>query len=252
MTTAVIPCGGRGTRLGTLTRTTPKELLPLRGHPLLAWTLREAAQAGIDRAVIVTSPEKPEIARFLSARPPDRLTVSLVVQPEPHGLGDAITRARAAAGGDTVAVMLPDNFFDHAPQPPVATVLHAHRATGRAAVLLAEIARPDAPATGATGRARYVPRPDGWVDVVAVGAKGGTRFDTGTSPTAVTPIGRLASGPELFDLLEAERARLAPGQELDDVPVLQRLAAAGRLVGVLLRGTFYDLGIPEGYAAAQS
>ena len=68
MTTAVIPCGGRGTRVASLGAAVPKELLPVAGKPLLQWTLEEAAAAGIERTVVVTSPAKPEIARFLSDR----------------------------------------------------------------------------------------------------------------------------------------------------------------------------------------
>jgi dTDP-glucose pyrophosphorylase len=47
VTVAVIPCGGRGTRLAHLTRGTSKELLPIAGKPLLQWTLEEAGAAGL-------------------------------------------------------------------------------------------------------------------------------------------------------------------------------------------------------------
>jgi NDP-sugar pyrophosphorylase family protein len=57
-------------------------------------------------------------------------------------------------------------------------------------------------------------------------------------------------GPEVFERWERLRAGLAPGAELDDVPLLQTLAAEGRLVGVVLDGPFFDAGVPEGYTAA--
>jgi hypothetical protein len=43
---------------------------------------------------------------------------------------------------------------------------------------------------------------------------------------------------------------LPSGAELDDVPVLQRMLAGGRLVGRRMRGRFLDLGLPEGFAEA--
>jgi UTP-glucose-1-phosphate uridylyltransferase len=43
---------------------------------------------------------------------------------------------------------------------------------------------------------------------------------------------------------------LPPGAELDDVPVLQRLARRGELVGVRCGAEFYDVGVPEGYRQA--
>src|SRR5439155_14682131 len=54
----------------------------------------------------------------------------------------------------------------------------------------------------------------------------------------------------VFDLFDSQRRGLAPGAELDDVPVLQALARSNRLVGVVLAADFFDAGIPEGYRAA--
>ena len=238
MTTAVIPCGGRGTRLAARYPDTPKELLPVAGKPLLEWTLEEAAAAGLERVVVVTSPLKPLIAQYLSDRQTVRPSVAVVVQPEPRGLGDAITCARDHVGGDDVAVLLPDNLFPKSVNA-IAPVLAARRATGLAAVLLAQ--RPAS--AGATGRASVRRRPDGLLQVEAVASKG-----VATGKTA--PIGRMVFGSDVFERLERLRAGLAPGAELDDVPLLQTLAAAGRLVGVELDGPFYDAGVPEGYTAA--
>ncbi len=250
MATAVIPCGGRGSRIAATAGAIPKELLPVAGKPLLQWTLEEAVTAGIERAVIVTSPDKPQIPEFLSAHPTVRPSVAVAVQPEPRGLGDAIACARPAVGTDTIAVMLPDNLFRSG--CPIHAVLEAHRRTGQSVVLLAEIGARRAAARGATGQVRYRVRPDGLCDVAAIAGKGrrDERFDPGPTRSAVTAIGRMAFDTSVFDLLEAERRRLAPGAELDDVPLLQALAAAGRLVGVLFTGDFFDTGVPEGYQAA--
>jgi len=249
--TAVIPCGGQGTRIAAVARGLPKELLPVAGKPLLEWTLEEAAAAGLTRAVVVSSPDKASaLEAHVTARPPAGLTTAIVLQPHARGLGDAITCARAAVGADDVAVLLPDNLFTRG--PAILPVLDARRRTGRAAVLLAEIRARDAATKGATGTVRCRARADGLLDVDDLadkGAKGG-RFDPGAAPSALTAIGRMAFGPDIFDLLEDIRGTLAPGAELDDVPALQRLARGGRLVGVLAAGPFYDVGVPEGYADA--
>ena len=48
-----------------------------------------------------------------------------------------------------------------------------------------------------------------------------------------------------------ELARSTPfGAELDDVPVMQRLARRGALAGVKWRARFFDVGVPEGYRDA--
>ena len=49
---AMVLCAGMGTRLGGLTRETPKPLLPVGGEPLLAHTLRHLAWHGFTDVVI--------------------------------------------------------------------------------------------------------------------------------------------------------------------------------------------------------
>lgn len=51
---AIILSAGQGRRLGDLTRTAPKCLLPLGGRSLLDWQLAALAAAGMEEAVIVT------------------------------------------------------------------------------------------------------------------------------------------------------------------------------------------------------
>ena len=86
--TAIIPCGGLGTRLLPMTRWIPKELLPVALIPLIHWALSEVAEAGLTRAIVVTNPAKPilgQVAREFKAR--SRLDVVLVSQDSPAGLG---------------------------------------------------------------------------------------------------------------------------------------------------------------------
>src|SRR5260370_6950195 len=120
-----MPWRAQGTRTAAAARGLPKELLPVAGKPLLEWTLAEAAAAGLTRAVVVSSPDKaPALEAHVTARPPAGLSAVVVLQPQPRGLGDAITCARAAVGTDDVALPLPDNLFARgpatlpAPDPP--------------------------------------------------------------------------------------------------------------------------------------
>jgi UTP-glucose-1-phosphate uridylyltransferase len=66
----------------------------------------------------------------------------------------------------------------------------------------------------------------------------------------VTPIGRMAFPGGILEEFEAVERELPRGVELDDVPVLQRLARRGALAGVVSQARFYDVGVPEGYHAA--
>src|SRR6201994_1424527 len=109
--TAVVPAAGLGTRFLPATKTVPKELLPVVDTPGIELVAAEAAEAGAERLVIVTSPGKDGVvAHFvedlvlegtLEARGKHRILekarragalikVESVVQKEPLGLGHAV------------------------------------------------------------------------------------------------------------------------------------------------------------------
>ncbi len=242
--TAIIPCGGLGTRLAPITRWVPKEMLPVALKPLLHWALDEAAGAGLLRAIVVTNPLRPMV-EAAARQYPGSLELEFVPQPHPRGLGDALLRARDALAGAPFAVLLADNLF--AGGNPTAQVLETRRRTGLATVLLVEVSREEAGTKGATGRASVTTHADGTLRVTAVADKGAGRFDPGPDESAMTPIGRMAFHGDVFDEFTDVARELPTGAELDDVPVIQRLARRGALAGVALAGRFFDVGVPEGY-----
>jgi UTP--glucose-1-phosphate uridylyltransferase len=245
--TAVIPCGGLGTRLHPITRWLPKEMLPVALRPVLHWTLDEAADAGLLRAIIITNPHKPML-EAVARNYPGPLDLEFVPQSHPRGLGDALLRARDQLGGAPFVALLPDNLFQG--PNPTSAVLETHRRTRLATVLLAEITQGEAGSKGATGRAAVEPAEDGTLRVTDVADKGSGRFDLGGAARAVTPIGRMAFHGDVLDEFEEVDRSTPVGGELDDVPVMQRLARRGALAGVLSEARFFDVGVPEGYRDA--
>lgn len=63
---AVIPVAGHGTRLLPLTKSIPKELLPLGGKPVLQHVVEELQAAGMRELAMVTSKSKDAIGRHFS------------------------------------------------------------------------------------------------------------------------------------------------------------------------------------------
>jgi UTP--glucose-1-phosphate uridylyltransferase len=245
--TAVIPCGGLGTRLHPITRWIPKEMLPVGLKPVLYWTLDEAADAGLLRAIIITNPHKPML-EAVARNYPGPLELEFVPQDHPRGLGDALLRAQDQLAGSPFVALLPDNLF--LGPNPTALVLATYHQTGLSTVLLAEIERKEAGSKGATGRAAIERLEDGTLRVTALADKGAGRFDTAGQHAAMTPIGRMAFTGEILREFEEVGRSLGPGVELDDVPVMQRLARRAALAGVICSARFFDVGVPEGYREA--
>jgi UTP--glucose-1-phosphate uridylyltransferase len=245
--TAVVPCGGLGTRLHPITRWIPKEMLPVGLKPVLYWTLDEAADAGLLRAIIITNPHKPML-EVVARGYPGPLELEFVPQDHPRGLGDALLRAKDELAGSPFVTLLPDNLFQG--PNPTAALMATYRATRLPTGLRAEIAQEDANAKGPTGRAAVRNAPDGSLRVTGLADKGAGRFTTAGEQVAMTPIGRMAFPADIFNEFEEVGRGLGPGVELDDVPVLQRLARRDALAGVVSPARFFDVGIPEGYREA--
>lgn len=126
---AIIPAAGLGTRFLPSTKCTPKEMLPVLDKPVIQYVVEEALEPeGVDDAIIVTSPGKPELLSYFQ---PDRslegllrergkaayadavaeagsMPVDFRYQYEPRGLGHAIRSAADAVAGESFLVLLGD------------------------------------------------------------------------------------------------------------------------------------------------
>jgi UTP-glucose-1-phosphate uridylyltransferase len=170
----------------------------------------------------------------------------------PRGLADAIRLGALVLPGEAFAVLLPDNLF--LPPSPLARLVAIAAASGEHAVLVARMNGETARGKGGSAPATVTPLgpdPDG-VRITAVGAKRPKgQLELGAAERFDTPIGRYALQADVAQEIGAVERALAAGEELDDVPLLARLAAAGRLRGLVYETPFADVGNPDGYRAAQ-
>ena len=129
--TVVFPVAGIGSRFLPVTKTVPKELLPILNIPLIEYAVNEARKAGIERFIFVSSSEKKSILdyfkkdikleSYLKNKNSNLLkgmeknlisddSLIEVIQEEPLGLGHAIWCARDYIDGP-FAVILPDDLI---------------------------------------------------------------------------------------------------------------------------------------------
>ena len=133
ITHAVIPVAGFGTRMLPLSKSVPKELLPLGNRPAIHYVVAEAIAAGIKHIVLVGHAQKSAIENYFDINAeldtqlrhkgkdqladslnwlPEDVTVSMIRQGKPLGLGHAVLAARPIIGANDFAVMLPDVVLD--------------------------------------------------------------------------------------------------------------------------------------------
>ena len=102
---------GEGRRLRPLTERFAKPVLPMDGRPVIGTLLRELADAGVERATVVTGHLAEQVEALVGDGAAFGLAVSFVRQPEPLGSADAVLRAVRAAARPPLVVTAADTVF---------------------------------------------------------------------------------------------------------------------------------------------
>jgi glucose-1-phosphate thymidylyltransferase len=88
-----------------------KMMIPVHGRPFLDYVLGTLADAGVTDVALVVAPDHEAVRDYYRARPPERLALTFVVQPEPRGTANAVAAARHWAAGDPFLVLNADNLY---------------------------------------------------------------------------------------------------------------------------------------------
>lgn len=267
---AVIPAAGLGTRFLPVTKAMPKEMLPIVDVPTIQLVIEEARQAGIEQIVLVSCHGKSlledhfdiayeledtlrrrgktELAAEVAALS-RRVNLVTVRQKEPLGLGHAVLAARAVAGDEPVAVLLPDDLIDSDGfgRPGIGQLLDEFQRQGGGAGVIALVEVP--------------PGQEHLYGVVAGDVVPGSeerllrlrelveKPPPGTAPSRLAIIGRYVLPREIWGFLD----RTPPGKngEIQLTDALKILVTeGGGCYGLRFRGQRYDAGDRLGYLQA--
>jgi len=129
---AVIPAAGLGTRLLPITKSQPKEMMPVLNKPAIQYVVEEASSSGFDQILIITNRNKKvmedhfdrnlELRELLQNKGKDEALAKLkkieeladlfyLRQKEQKGLGDAVLCSEAYVGREDFAVLLGDDII---------------------------------------------------------------------------------------------------------------------------------------------
>lgn len=106
---AVILAAGLGTRLRPYTLETPKPLLPVRGRPILDWTLG-ALPRRVNRVIVAVNYLAEQIEAYLRSQT-HFAEWQTVRQTEPLGTGDAVRSCRDHIRSEQFLVMNGDDLY---------------------------------------------------------------------------------------------------------------------------------------------
>lgn len=222
---AVFLVGGKGTRLGEATRTTPKPLLPIApGLRFLDLPLEEAARHGFTDIILLAGHLGEQVEEAYQGVRIREAQIRVIREPEPQGTGGAL---RFAAGELAPWFLMSngDSFFD---------------------INLRALATEPSDAFSARLALREVP------DASRYGAVS----LEGDAVTAFREKSASATGPALINggvyLMSRDVLGRIKGPCSIEQDIFPPLAAEGRLRGAAFQGYFLDIGLPDTYAQAQA
>jgi UTP--glucose-1-phosphate uridylyltransferase len=252
----VIVTAGYGTRFLPVTKTVPKEMLPLVTRPSIDFIVEEFAASGITEILFITSRRKKALEDYLDREreleaafeaagdtkkldliAPPAITCYFVRQAEMRGTGHALLLARGFVGSEPFVVAYPDDL--HFGSPPLARqLIDTWEKTG--CTVLATLHEPPD-----INRYGLISIADDGLHVTGIVEKP----PRGKEPSREASIGRFLYAPDFMPELESEWKHHGAG-EFFHTPAVLSLARKGRVVYHRVQGERLDTGDPAGYLEA--
>jgi UTP--glucose-1-phosphate uridylyltransferase len=243
--TAVIPVAGRGTRFHPVTKVVAKELLPLVDTPILHHIVLEAARAGIQRIVLITSKGKTGLEDYFDSDLDDdllrKIDIISVRQGAPKGLGHAVLCAKPIVGNEPFAVLLGDDVIDSEVSVTKQLIETFQRHENSPVVGVMEVADEDTSKYGIVG-GKEVSKDTFLLDTLVEKPK------TEDAPSRLAIPGRYILTPDIFPLLESSKTGV--GGEIQLTDSLQALAKKRKMYAYRFKGQRFDAGDKFGYMEA--
>ena len=259
----MFPVAGLGTRFLPITKTVPKEMLPIIDKPLIQYAVNEAIEAGCDMLVFVTNRYKHAIADYFdrayeiehkleqSGRLellqvvrhvlPDGVRAVFVTQPEALGLGHAVLCAKCVIGDEPFAVMLPDDLIWTRGPGALSQMANVAEQEQCSVIAVQQVPRDQTASYGIVATDAFRGR-CGRISAIV------EKPEPHMAPSTLAVVGRYVLDPRIFDLLESTK----PGQggEIQLTDAIAMLLREQPVNAYRFNGTRFDCGSHMGLVEA--
>ena len=275
---AVIPVAGFGTRMLPLSKSVPKELLPLGNRPSIHYVVEEAIAAGIKHIVLVGHAQKSAIENYFDINAeldnqlrakgkdeladslnwlPDDVTISMIRQGKPLGLGHAVLAAQPIIGMNDFAVLLPDVVLDpfttDMTTDNLAFMIEQFASDGHSQILVDKIADEDVHKYGIaqlhealSDTSDVADKTDMNVSFKVAGFV--EKPNLADAPSRLAVVGRYVFSNHIFDYLANTKASV--GGEIQLTDAVDALISEYGVNVTTMRGASYDAGDMRSYMQA--
>lgn len=263
---AVFPVAGLGTRFLPITKSIPKEMLPIVDKPLIQYAVEEAVACGITEIIFVTSSHKHAIvdhfdtnfeleAKLIKKNAKDLLaqiqniiprnvTCISVRQAKPLGLGHAVLCAKEVVGDEPFALLLPDDMIDNSKKSCLQQMVDLYQKYDQSILALKKITPKDTKKYGIVGLTKKDLRLGEFANITTIIEKPEPK----NAPSNFASVGRYILNAEIFQYLE----KVKPGAigEIQITDGILGLLKEQDVYGLLFHGINYDCGSKLGFLQA--
>ncbi len=259
---AVIPAAGLGTRMLPVTKTQPKEMLPILNKPAIHYVVEEAVKSGCEDILIITGRTKraiedyfdrsPELEEFLKKKGKEReleeikrisemANIMYVRQKEPLGLGHAVLIAEKFVGDEPFVILLGDDIIINE-RPATRALIDVFSQSGDPVIGVMKVPREETSKYGIIKPSNLSKPPVYVVDELV------EKPEPENAPSNLAVVGRYLLTPEIFTYLK--NIQKGKGGEYQLTDALKLFAFSRRLMALELQGTRLDIGSPESWLKA--
>jgi UTP--glucose-1-phosphate uridylyltransferase len=258
----LFPAAGYGTRFLPVTKSMPKEMLPIVDKPLIQYGVEEALDAGIGGIAIVTGRGKRAIEDHFDInyeleneiagsdkenylreirRIMDEATFSYTRQIEMKGLGHAILSGETLIGDQPFAVVLADDLCYNADAGVLSQMVELYEYYRCSIVAIEEVPQEDTNKYGVIAGEEIAPGVIRISDMVE-------KPKPEDAPSNLAIIGRYILTPDIFEILR----NTPPGRggEIQITDALLAQAKQGHVLGYRFKGRRFDCGSVPGFMEA--
>ena len=258
---AIIPVAGLGTRFLPITKSVPKEMLPIVDKPTLQYIIEEAVNSGIEEILLITSPYKKCIedhfdrsyelesrliknGKLKEAKMVEDISklakIFFIRQGEPLGSAHAISLAKEFVGNESFAILYGDDVMYSDNIPVLKQLIDKHKENNASIIGCLEV---DKNIVNRYGIIKYKDNDINKIESII------EKPDIESAPSNLAGLGRYILNPEIFDYIE----KLNPGKndEYQLTDAMQEMMKKHEYEVCKIDGIYYDRGSKEGYFRAK-
>ncbi len=259
----IIPAAGIGSRFLPITKSVPKEMLPLANKPAIEYIVQEAVDAQLSDIIMVLSPTKMMIKDYFSSDPSlekilqqqnksqyleplqnliNRTHFQYFIQQQPLGLAHALLQAREAIAQDEFfAVALPDDIMMRSTslEPEIGYLMRKAQQLGGMVIAVQEVAQEMVSSYGIVSIKKQIDTQS--FEIASLVEK--PSIDRAPSRMAI--VGRYIFHQSLFDWIV--KTTPTQGEILLPNTINLMIQQGIPVYAVLIQGRRFDIGTPQGW-----